>query len=225
VSFYLAQCAVSEMMDMMLFKEMSQVEIETRAFADYQPAGDLPGSMNGRPLKWLKEPSHWIIVKASNKDGAGNGASLNLDMAAGQVDGTWYLIGPTYAGEAPGKVSLPGLTDRHATAIAFTQAGEVLDFVTIPPDTDIQEIVFKAPDNGDVLSVTVVGPSRHELLPENTVVSSMVAEGMLGKVSVNVEKGVVTGIFGNKISEGSPLDESDLKSVLEKLQSGSHVPS
>ncbi|MFN5738627.1 MAG: hypothetical protein ACK47H_08600, partial [Akkermansiaceae bacterium] len=74
-------------------------------------------------------------------------------------------------------------------------------------------------------SVTVVGPSRHELLPENTVVSSMVAEGMLGKVSVNVEKGVVTGIFGNKISEGSPLDESDLKSVLEKLQSGSHVPS
>lgn len=217
--------AVSEMLDMMVFSEMSQVEIETRAFADYHPASDLPGSMNGRPLKWLKEPSHWIIVKASNKDESGNGASLNLDLAAGQVEGKWYLIGSTYAGKAPGKVSVPGLTDRHATAIAFTEAGEVLDFVAITPDSGIQEIVFKAPENGDVISVTVVGPSRHDEITENLVISSSKTEGMRGSVSVYVADGVVTGIFGNGISQGSPLDESNLKGVLEKSQSGSYIPS
>lgn len=216
---------VSEMFEMFAFSGLEHVDIQTVDFDDLKPEVDLPGQLHGRPLKWLHQPTHWIVVKASSKGEPGNQTKLNLELAAGQVDGKWYLMGCTYAGKAPEKVSVPGLTDRDATAIAFDKKGEVVDFITIPPDTDMQEIVFKAPENGDEISVTVVGPSRHADITEDFVISSSKAEGMRGSVSVYVEDGIVTGIFGNGISQGSPLDESDLKGVLEKIQSGSHVPS
>lgn len=42
-------------------------------------------------------------------------------------------------------IIVPGLTDTNATVIAYDDDGNVVDFVHIEPDFDIQSILFQPP--------------------------------------------------------------------------------
>ena len=220
------QEVMTEMFASMDFAKLPLVKIEVHELDAYEPEIDLPGQLNRRKLEWLSEPSHWIVAHLSNKDDSGNGSHFNLCFAAGEVDGKWWLIGATYSDEpAMQDIAVPGLTDTNATAIAFDEEANVVDFVHIKPDSDIQTIVFHTPEDGSRLSVVVVGPSCSQELSEGLVVSSSVDETSLGKVTVHVADGVVTGIFGNGISPYCPLDAEDLKQVLDQLGNRSRKPS
>ena len=118
-----------------------------------------------------------------------------------------------------------GLTDTNATVIAYDDDGNVVDFVHIEPDSDIQSILFQAPVDGSELFVVVIGPSRSQELFKVSVVSSSVGEGMLGEVTVGVTDGIGTGIFGNGISPHCSLGADDLEKVRDQLVDGSHEPS
>ena len=121
-------------------------------------------------------------------------------------------------------IIVPGLTDTNATVIAYDDVN-VVDFVHIEPDSDIQSILFQTAGDGSELFVVVIGPSRSQDLFKVIVVSSSVGEGMLGEVTVGVTDGIVTGIFGNEISSYCSLGVDDLEKVRDQLVDGSHEPS
>ena len=218
--------AMTAMFRSMDFGDLPLVQIEVHELAAYERGPDLPGQLNRRKLEWLSEPSHWIVAYLSNKDESGNGMEFDLCFAAGEVEGKWWLMGATYSDEpVMQEISVPGLTDTNATAIAFDEEANVVDFVHIKPDSSIETVVFHTPEDGSELSVVIVGPSCSKELSEGPVVSSNVGEQTLGTVTVHVAEGVVTGVFGNAISSYCPLDEEDLKQVYEQLANGSRVPS
>ena len=201
--------------------DLSLVKIEVHQFNDYKPEADLPGQLNGQKLEWLSKPSHWIVASLSNQDESGNGMELEMCFPAGEVDGKWWLIGSTYSDDPVMQdIIVPGLTDTNATAIAFDDDANVVDFVHVEPDSEIETIIFHAPADGSRLSVVVVGPSRHQDLSDGLVVSSYVSGETFGEVTVHVSDGVVTGIFGNAMSQVCPLDEEVLKLVLDQLKEG-----
>jgi hypothetical protein len=113
--------------------------------------------------------------------------------------------------------SVAGVTDVNATAIALSETGEIVDFVHIKKDSKIEKIIFAAPDNGDEVMVVVVGPSIHPDLPGGMVVSSKVAEGYSGAVTVEIKNDMVIGVMGNGIAMNSPLKKSHLEQVKKEL--------
>lgn len=115
------------------------------------------------------------------------------------------------------KLDVPGLTDLNATAIALNEQGEVIDFVHVKPDSGIDWIEFHAPENGNEIQVVAVGSSVHPDMPSGIVVSSKLAEGLMGKVTVEIEDDMIVSIGGNSISYGNPLDIEDLKKIKDQL--------
>ncbi|YCM44287.1 hypothetical protein V2O64_23570 [Verrucomicrobiaceae bacterium 227] len=220
------QEAMTEMFSSMDFASLPLVEIELHELDAYEPGMDMPGQLNGRKLVWLSEPSHWIVADMWSGDESGQVSEFNLCFAAGEVDGKWWLIGAKYSDEPIMQdLSVPGLTDTNATAIAFDEENNVTDFVHIAPDSKIQRIVFQTPEDGSRLSVVVVGPSCNEEIAKGSVVSSYVSDMSLGEVTVHVADGMVTGIFGNGVSPYCPLDAEDLKQVRDRLLEGNSKPS
>lgn len=218
--------ATTEMYASMDFADLQLIKFEVHELDAYEPEMNLPGQLNRRKLEWLSQPSHWIVAHLSNKDESGNGSEFSLCFAAGQVDEKWWLIGATYSDEPVMQdISVPGLTDTNATAIAFDDEANVVDFVHIKPDSGIQLIEFHTPEDGSRLSVIVVGPSCHREVSEGIVVSSSVEAGSLGQVNVHVADGVVTGVRGNAVSPYCPLDAEDLKQVLDQLGNENRKPS
>ncbi len=74
-------------------------EIRFVPFSQYMPTMDLPGELNGKKLEFLQVASHWIIAKMV---GVGNGQSklsMELTFAAGEVGGTWKIMGSRYQPE------------------------------------------------------------------------------------------------------------------------------
>lgn len=121
-------------------------------------------------------------------------------------------------GEKP-KLDTPGLTDLNATAIALNNRNEVIDFVHVQPDSGIDRVEFHAPENGDEIQVFAVGPAVHPDIPSGVVVSSKFAEGFKGKVTVEIEDGMIVSILGNGLSYGNPLDTEDLQKIKSQLNS------
>lgn len=201
-------------------------KIEVLELNAYEPDGDLPGHLNGRKLVWLIEPSHWIVAHMSNMDESGNGMELDLSFVAAEVNGKWRLIGAGYSEEPMMRdIVVPGLTDVNATVIAFDLEGNVVDFVHIKPDSDIESIIFSAPEDEGRISVVVVGPSCSPELSESIVVWAFTGKNVKAEVTVSVENGIVTGMFGHGISPYCPLDADDLKEVHSQLESENRVPS
>lgn len=114
-------------------------------------------------------------------------------------------------------LSLPGITDVNATAIVLSESGKLVDFVHIKQDSKIEKIIFTAPETGEEIMVVVVGPSIHADMPIGIVVSSKIAEGYAGQVTVEVENDVVNGVMGNGIAMNSPLKKSHLEKVKKEL--------
>jgi hypothetical protein len=115
------------------------------------------------------------------------------------------------------ELNMPGLTDVNATAIALSASGEVIDFVHIKPGSGIDWIEFHAPKNGNEIQVVAIGPSVHPEMPSGMVVSSKLAEGFMGKVTVKIENDMIISIGGNSISFGNPLDIQDLEKIKTQL--------
>ncbi|MEM0966891.1 MAG: hypothetical protein AAGJ81_12135 [Verrucomicrobiota bacterium] len=112
---------------------------------------------------------------------------------------------------------LPGLTDANATAIALNDKGDVIDFVHVTPDSGIDWIEFHAPTDGSVVQVLAVGKSLHPDFPSEMIVSSKIAEGFMGKVTVEVEDGMITSIAGNSVSFGNPLSMEDAERIRAQI--------
>lgn len=87
------------------------------------------------------------------------------------------------------------------------------DFVTIAPGMDVDRIEFVAPDSGEEIYVCAVGPNVHKDLPTHALVSSKQAEGFKGRVTVNVDSGIITAIMGNGISYFRPVPEDVLRQI------------
>jgi len=120
--------------------------------------------------------------------------------------------------DKPSKPTLAGVTDTGATAIAISADGELVDFVHIPGGSMIQEITFKAPKNGEEITVVTVGPAMHPQLPRGVAISSKVAEGYNGEVTVGVKDGQITGVMGNKVSSINPLEMKHLEQIKKELE-------
>ncbi|EMI20959.1 hypothetical protein RMSM_02115 [Rhodopirellula maiorica SM1] len=73
-------------------------EIRVLDFADHRPEPELPGELNGKKLKFLQPPSHWIIASMGGGDG-GTNLSLDLTFPAREIDGAWKLLGSRYEEE------------------------------------------------------------------------------------------------------------------------------
>jgi len=99
----------------------------------------------------------------------------------------------------------------------FDESGKLLDFVCIKPDSDIDRIEFHAPADGSSIFVATLGSNRSKEIPENVKVGSRVGHDFIGKVTVQVKKGTVIGIFGNTISHGNPFNAEALKAISESM--------
>jgi hypothetical protein len=69
--------------------------VQIKAFADYKPPMPLPGQYNGKALKWVPMPTHWIIVsqgKMKNEIRTETQAQYPVAMK----NGVWWIVGITY---------------------------------------------------------------------------------------------------------------------------------
>ena len=108
-----------------------------------------------------------------------------------------------------------GITDEGATAIVWDHNLKLRDFVTITQRMDTDRIEFLAPDSGEEFFVCAVGPNVHKDLPHNIVISSKKAEGFNGRVTVKVERGIITAILGNTI-DYRPVPDAVLRQVAKE---------
>jgi len=211
--------AMRELFESLDFSELPYVSLEVHEFADFKPDFELPGNLYGRELKWLVEPSHWIVAKAtSNKDEEDSGSYFTLALASALIDGKWRIVGATYAEAEKDdtEASVPGLTDQGVTAVAVDDEGLILDFVQIKKGSDIDWIEFHAPENGDWIHVALIGPETHPDIPANSVVSTKIGKGFTN-VKVEVDDGKVTGMFGNRVSQRKLLSAADYEEVGRQL--------
>lgn len=118
-----------------------------------------------------------------------------------------------------GSVSVPGLTDTHATAIAFDADGNVMDFFHLTPGSGIERIEFLTPENGEMLFVAAVGPNVHEAL-KGAVAGSRTGDGMMGRVTVDIQGDGIVSIFGNTLSNDNPLTRQAYEQVRDRIRSG-----
>ncbi len=83
------------------FGNLEVVGVETFEFAAYKPTS-APGEFQGRKLRFIGKPTHWVVLKAQSpkpKDG-GESASkteIKLEFAVFQKNGRWSFAGATYA--------------------------------------------------------------------------------------------------------------------------------
>lgn len=117
-------------------------------------------------------------------------------------------------------LSVAGVTDTHATAIALSEQGEIVDFYHITPGSELQKITFVAPENGEPIRVTVVGPSISYEGLRDTTVSSRRQEGFLGGVEVEIQQDQIVSVAGNGVSTSSPLTHHHLELVKKEIDSG-----
>lgn len=114
----------------------------------------------------------------------------------------FHLLAATCLGFLAGCSDRPDDTDarqssigERTVAVCFNAAGEVRDVVEITPD--MEKIEFIAPEGGSSISVRVLGENVHPSIPKGLKVSSMVGEGLSGKVTVEVKDGVIVFVQGN----------------------------
>lgn len=75
--------------------------VETFRFGDYE-AQSAPGQFQGRKLRFVGNPTHWIVLQAGSpkpKPGEQNAPKMEakLECAVFQKDGHWRIAGATYA--------------------------------------------------------------------------------------------------------------------------------
>ena len=73
-------------------------EIRVFEYADHRPKTELPGELNGKKLKFLQPPSHWIIASLKGSNG-GAKATLDLTFPTREIDGMWKIMGSCYEDE------------------------------------------------------------------------------------------------------------------------------
>jgi hypothetical protein len=83
------------------FGNLEVVSVETFEFAAYKPSA-APGEFQGRKLRFVGKPTHWVVLKAKSPkaESSGESASKNdikLEFAVFQKNGRWSLAGATYA--------------------------------------------------------------------------------------------------------------------------------
>lgn len=157
-----------------------------------------------------KEPNKVVVATAN--------AAPHLDVMKKKLSPLLLLLFTFIGCSDHSKLSLSGLTDTNATAIAISVDGDIVDFVHISPNSNIDWIEFHAPENGDEIRVIVIGPEVHPDLPPGVIVSSKVAEGFIGRVKVDIEGDLITGIYGNTISyKNSPISMEHLMDIKDKI--------
>ena len=75
--------------------------VQTFRFDDYKPVA-APGEYQGRKLRFITKPTHWVVLKAQSpklKDGKPNPVktSVALEFPVIQQKGEWRIVGGTYA--------------------------------------------------------------------------------------------------------------------------------
>ncbi|MEM1060045.1 MAG: hypothetical protein AAGK14_12415 [Verrucomicrobiota bacterium] len=128
-------------------------------------------------------------------------------------------------GEAPETgPQLEGVTDRNVTVIAINGDGDMVDFVHITPEAHIQSVEFLAPESGEEIYATWVGPAQSPGMQQfgGNLVSSSVAPGKLGKVRFEVEKGVLSSFRANGVyvEPNSPVTMAMLEEIKAAIKSG-----
>jgi hypothetical protein len=74
-------------------------------FSDLGSDVELSGQVNGRKLKWLVQPTHWIVLEAeppSDNQWSSNDIPLShvqMRYAVAEIKGTWWFIGKTFSSE------------------------------------------------------------------------------------------------------------------------------
>jgi hypothetical protein len=128
----------------------------------------------------------------------------------------------TLAACAKRQDEFPGITDKNATVVVFDESGKMMDFVIIRPDSDIDRIEFQAPTNGSQIFVAATGPNASNV-PQNMKMGSKTGEGFFGKVTVEVDNGVVNSIAGNTMAYGTPINSRILMLISQDMGRGGHT--
>ena len=74
-------------------------KVEFIPFSDYfSITTEMPGRIDGKKLKWLLQPTHWVVLSAAdlskNPDGLSD-ATLHYPVA--QIQGAWWIVSATFA--------------------------------------------------------------------------------------------------------------------------------
>lgn len=62
-------------------------------FSEYKPTTAVPGEINGKKLKWLIPPSHWIILAAKMPKDDPLQGGIKIELAAVRHNDRWWVIG------------------------------------------------------------------------------------------------------------------------------------
>jgi hypothetical protein len=81
---------------------MEVKSVETLRFSDYTPKRPLPGEFQGRKLRYVGKPTHWIILKTMTTVNLGGSLTnyatqVDFRIPVLQKDGNWTIAGETYA--------------------------------------------------------------------------------------------------------------------------------
>ncbi|MBI1176952.1 hypothetical protein GC207_05880 [bacterium] len=81
--------------------ELKVTSINTYRFGDYKPAA-APGTFGNKNLRFVIEPTHWIVLKAENgpaKKGEEDTIKIHtkMEFPVARVNNQWRIIGVTYA--------------------------------------------------------------------------------------------------------------------------------
>lgn len=117
------------------------------------------------------------------------------------------------------ETNTPGLPSRFAeglTLVAVSEAGDLIDAVSLSTDDTIRAVVFSLPKDHERMRVVAWGDRIHEAIPKGGYAETFgEAQGGLGRVRVHLENGVVTAMDGNGF--GAPYEmPSDLVEQVEQ---------
>lgn len=70
--------------------------VQTFTASDYEAIAS-PGDLNGKALRHLPKPTHWVVLRAESPNGANPKTTVELEFPVFQKDGQWKIVGATYA--------------------------------------------------------------------------------------------------------------------------------
>ena len=77
-------------------------DVKVHTFDSYKPESGPLGKHEGRPLKYVFTPTHWVVLEVGSTlptagPVTGPAVSSKLEFPVAKVGGGWKVAGPTYA--------------------------------------------------------------------------------------------------------------------------------
>ena len=87
-------------------RKLVLADVKLFRFPDYRPDSPSPGTFAGRKLKYLTQPTHWVVVETAtpsppsgspSASGNSTSASAKMECPVAQVGGRWQIVGWKFA--------------------------------------------------------------------------------------------------------------------------------